>query len=166
MEWFYWWRYALGHYHEAMNRLAEGNDVAEVKAFVEGLPGEVRALHEEALAIHEEIVGPVSRVRNEATFHYPSERSRKALQRALEQLADETGAIEGGVSNKVKDSRMHYADDVVATLFFQALGGDEEEVGQCVARAAEGERSLMRFINHAQDIYFSRFFESGEAKSA
>jgi hypothetical protein len=132
-----------------LNCLAEANDVSEVAEFVASMSETARELNETALALHSEVVGPISRVRNEATFHYPGEQTRRALKSALSDLAKEVGSIEGE-SRKVRDTRFNYADDVVA---------DEEKMGEIVAKIAVAEKALMQFINHVQDEFFMRAAE-------
>jgi hypothetical protein len=163
VEGFYWQRYAISHYHEAMNCLAEEAEKPEIAALVASLSAEACALHDDAIAVHREIVGPASRVRNEAAFHYPGDQTRKALISALRELAPRTGSVESGEGNKVKTARYHYADDVVATLFYRAMGGTDEDLGRAAARIAEGEKSLMQFINHAQDEFFVRAVGAADA---
>ena len=156
VEWFYWYRYAIAHYHEAMNLLAEEQSIEEIATFVASLSESARKLHDAALEIHKDVAGPTSRVRNETTFHYPGEQTKKTLTAALKNVADHTAVVESGDSNKVKDTRFSYADDVVATLFYRAMGADDAEMAKITARIAEGEKNLMQFINHAQDEFFIR----------
>jgi hypothetical protein len=154
IEWFYWYRYAIAHYHEAMNTLAEEHEIAEVAAFVGALSQETRALHDAALEIHAEVEAASSRIRNETTFHYPSAQTRRVLTTVLEELADEAGSVESE-SGKVRDSRAVFADEVVARLFYRAIGGDDD-AERITARLAEGEKNLMQFINHALDEFFAQ----------
>ena len=39
---------------------------------------------------------------------------------------------------KVKDSRAEFADDVVATLFYRAMGGDDDTSNDTVALTPNG----------------------------
>ncbi len=135
--------------------LAEENDVSEVAAFVAGMSDVARELNNTTLALHREVVGPMSRVRNQATFHYPRYQTRQALKATLTVLADQVGSIESE-TGKVKDSRFNYADEVVKTLFWRAMGADEQEMANIVSKIAESEKALMQFINHAQDEFFTR----------
>jgi hypothetical protein len=159
VDWFYWYRYALAHYHEAMNLLAEEKDAAEVATFVAGMSAEARKLYDDALAIHKEVEAAASRVRNEATFHYPGEQARNALDKALRDLAGDKGIIDSGESNKVKDVRFSFADEVAGKLFYRAMGNGDTELARITERYAVGEKSLMQFINHAMDEFFVRLVQ-------
>jgi hypothetical protein len=150
----FWWRYSIAAYHEAMTLFSEEKGVSEVSAFVAELSEEARDLHDEAVGIFQEVVASSSHVRNESTFHYPGGQSKKALQAALQDLAESEGLIDGGESTKVKDSRFVFADEVVGKLFYRAVGGTDEAMQKIVERIAQGEKALMQFINHAMDQFF------------
>ncbi len=155
VDYLHWQRLAIAHCHEAMICLAAENDVSEVAAFVAGMSDVARELNNTALALHREVLSAMSQVRNALTFHYPNARTRKVLKAALTDLADQVGSIESE-TGKVKDSRLNYADEVVATLFWGAMRADEQEMANIVSKIAECEKALMQFINHAQDEFFMR----------
>lgn len=166
VEWFFWHRMTIAYYHEAMTTLKEEQNIKEVEAFVASLPQEARTLHDEALAIHKKIVSSTSRLRNQATFHYPGKKARRALKASLQDIVDKTGTIEFGESNKVKDVRFAYADDVVETLYRRVFGNDADKMKEFIKQIGQGEKRLMEFINYAQDEFFTRLHQKKQADPA
>ncbi len=123
-EWerFYEWRIATGHYNEACLHLARTSSMPEVQRFLASEPT-VHELHNATLQRYESLKRLTNRVRNEAAFHYAYKSGRRALSRALRELATAEGAVGGAASTKIKDSRQLYADDLAGQLVLNAAGG-------------------------------------------
>lgn len=159
---FYWNRLAISHFTEAALFLEQAAEIEQVSAFVESLPAAAREKHDECLAVFNECRGRLFSVRNKATFHYPSLRAGNAqaprpVRDALRDLADDRGVIR---SARIRDARALFADDVIAAIFAQELGG-LDAVPEFEARVAAGVTAFIRFANLALDEHLMRARASG-----
>lgn len=155
-EWkrFYWWRLSVGHYNEVMLYLEHQSAEPEIVAFVEGASPAVGETYDEALQLYDESRALTNRIRNETIFHYPKRTGIEALRRAVREISDERGGATSG-SGKIKDMRLHFADEAVARMVMNASGGDtEEHLGQVWEQLGRAVAAFMKFANHAQDEFF------------
>jgi hypothetical protein len=77
----------------------------------------VRSAYDDARASYAANRAIANRLRNEAIFHYPDQRGIEAMRRALRDPVVQDGR--GGVtssSGKIRDARLHYADEVMAAM--------------------------------------------------
>ncbi|MBA3383009.1 MAG: hypothetical protein H0T97_14285 [Actinobacteria bacterium] len=159
---FYWNRLAISHFTEAALFLDQSAEVEEVSSFVDSLPHDARETYDECLAVFNEHRGRLFSVRNKATFHYPTLRPGNAqaarpVRDALRALADDRGVIR---SARIRDARALFADDVVAAIFAEELGG-LDAISAFEARVAAGVTAFIRFANLALDEHLMRARESG-----
>jgi hypothetical protein len=56
-------------------------------------------------------------------------------------------------TGKVRDARLHYADEVMAKMAINACGGNEETAKVALAALGEGISTFMRFANAVQDKF-------------
>lgn len=151
---FYWSRLAFGHFNEVMLYLEEKDGDADVAAFISRLPKDAQERYAEALRRYDENRSVLNRLRNETVFHYPKGKSVEAISRAIEQAQDDQGAAGSEKSNRLKDARMFFADDLLARMVFNAAGGSEEAYAQLVEEVAQAVRDFMKFTNAALDQLF------------
>jgi hypothetical protein len=151
----YEWRIATGHYNEMCLHLQRGSALPEVQRFLKSEPA-VKARHDDALVRYESLKRLTNRVRNEAAFHYAYKSGQRAVARALRDLATTDGAMGGTASDKIKDSRQLYADDLAGQLVVHAAGGSLKAYADAMARLGEGVAALGKFANGALDAYFMR----------
>ncbi len=149
----YEWRVAIAHFNEACLHLERGAQIQEVRDFVASEQSLQRA-YDDVLARYRELRPLTNRIRNQAAFHYPYKEGRKAMSRALGELVDEQGAVGGEVSNKIKDSRQSYADELAAMLVWKAAGGSEDAYKRAAAALGEAVAVFARFANAALDAFF------------
>jgi hypothetical protein len=125
-EWqrFYDWRMGVGHYSEVMLFLGRMRDHAAITSFIDSSPSELQQAYKAALDEYEGTRRVAKHVRNEAAFHYPSTKGVRAMRRALRdpELTNTRGGVTSR-SGKVRDTRMHYADEVMAKMVMNAAGG-------------------------------------------
>jgi molybdenum-dependent DNA-binding transcriptional regulator ModE len=158
-EWerFYYTRIGIGHYNEALLYLERNRGRPAVRDFIASLSPDVREAYEQTLAKYDSNRAVANRLRNQAIFHYPNREGVEAMQRALRDPAVQEAR--GGVtsaSGKVRDTRLHYADEVMAKMVMNACGGGEEETGAALDALAQAVQSFMRFANAAQDEFLVR----------
>jgi hypothetical protein len=151
----YEWRVAIAHYNEACLHLERGAEFQEVKDFVASEP-QLQNAYDDVLSRYHELRPLANRIRNQAAFHYPYKEGRKAMIRALRDLVDTEGTMGGVASNKMRDSRQFYADELVAMLVWKASGGSEESYKAAAATLGEAVASFGRFANAALDAFFYR----------
>lgn len=164
----YGWRVAMGHFNEAALHLERGREIDDVVRFLES-EREVNERYEDVLQRYDDIRGITNRFRDEAAFHYPYRKGRRAVARALRELPDEEGAVGGVVSTKVRDSRQFYADDVVAHLVWNAAGGTKKDFEAATTALSEAVTAFGRFANVALDLFFTQHQDAmrvGEATAA
>ena len=79
------------------------------------------------------------------------------MQKALRdpELQDAPGGVTSS-SGKVRDTRLHYADEVIAKMVMNAGGGRTESAGDVFAALSGGVSVFMRFANAVQDEFFVR----------
>jgi hypothetical protein len=158
-EWerFYHWRIAIGHYSEIMLFLARMRERDAIKDFIASAPPELQEAYENALGQYDQNRKVAKHARNEAAFHYPDPKGVRAMRRALrdDELQDATGGVTSA-SGKVRDTRMHYADEVMATMLMNALGTTEAEFEAAYQALGDAVASFMAFANQAQDEFFLR----------
>lgn len=154
---FYFWRVAIGHYSEIMGFLGRMRDRPAIASFIDSSPSIVRDMYTAALDAWQNSRRAAKHIRNEAIFHYPDPKGIRAMRRALR--TPELQAANGGVTSqtgKVRDARMHFADEVMARMVMNACGETEEAVNATYAMLDEGVAAFMRFANHVQDEFFLR----------
>lgn len=159
---FYWNRLAISHFTEAGLFLDDTADLEEVRALVESLSDEARANYGECRAIFDELRGRLFGIRNKATFHYPELRpavpgAARPVRDALVALRDDRGIIQ---SARMREARGLFADDVVATIFVDVLGG-LDALDPFFARVAEGTTAFIRFANLALGDHLARRQDAG-----
>jgi hypothetical protein len=71
------------------------------------------------------------------------------------EVQDDRGGVTSA-TGKVRDARLHYADEVMAKMVINALGGTEENAAETLTELSECVRSFMRFANAAQDEFLVR----------
>lgn len=146
---FYWNRVALSHFTEIGRFLNDTRTIPEIEAFLISLPAEVLSHYTACLAVWEEHRENLFRTRNRATFHYPDLRTGAAADRpmrdALAANAGERGVIRAA---RIRDARALFADDLVTSIFVEAVGGSDK-VPEFAGRVAEGTTALIRFTNLA-----------------
>lgn len=152
---FYWSRLAFAHFNEVMLYLEEKRDVADIAEFIARLPKETQERYGDALRRYDEHRGVLNRLRNHTVFHYPKGSGAKAISKAIEQATDDEGAAGSEKSDKIKDARMFFADDLLARMVFNAAGGSEEAYARLVEEIAQGVRDFMKFTNAALDHLFA-----------
>jgi hypothetical protein len=86
-------------------------------------------------------------------FHYPTGKSVKAISKVIAQAQEDQGAAGSERSNKIKDGRMFFADDLFARMVFNAAGGTEGYT-TFVQELAEAVRDFMKFTNGPLDQLF------------
>jgi len=150
---FYEWRVAVAHFNEACLHLERARNIDQVQEFLNSEP-EVHEKYEALLRNYSEIKSITNRLRSEATFHYPYKKGRDAVALALRELRDEDGAVGAVVSNRIRDSRQFYADDIVAHLVWNAAGGSEEAFESAATELGEAVASFGKFANAALDAFF------------
>jgi len=148
----YEWRVAISHFNEACLHLERGRDEEEVVAFLES-DEDLRTSFDEALSRYDAVRPLANRIRNQAAFHYPYKTGRRAVARALRDLADDEGGMRG---TKLRDSRQLYADDVVGRLLINASGGTLETYAEAAADFGDAVASFARFAHAAVEAYFLR----------
>lgn len=163
---FYWSRLAFAHFSEVMLYLEEKRGDPDVADFIARLSKEAQESYGEALRSYDENRGVLNRLRNETVFHYPKGKSAKAISKAIERAQDDEGVAGSEKSDKVKDARMFFADDLLARMVFNAAGGSEEAYVHLVERLAEAVRDFMRFTNAALDQLFVERLHSGPSTAA
>jgi hypothetical protein len=160
---FYWLRLAVAHFYEAAKYLDDTSQIADVRSFISGLTPGARESYQQCLDCYQNQETAMSRVRNEAAFHYPElnpARGNRPMQKVLRRMEVVTGVVEKGESGKSRDSRLRFADDVVAQLFQTAVGGKD------AARAVHediksGTAAFMKFANAALDQWLFDAQERG-----
>ena len=154
---FYDWRIGIGHYSEIMLFLGRMRERRAIREFVGASPSLLRDAYETCLRTYDEHRRIAKHVRNEAAFHYPSAKGVKAMRRALqdEELQNATGGVTSK-TGKIRDTRIHYADEVMATMLMNALGATEAEVERSYAALGDAIAAFMQFANQAQDEFFLR----------
>lgn len=162
---FYWNRLAVSHFTEIGLYVADTDRLPEIRVFVDSLSEDARLNYDTCLRAFAEARGRIFRVRNEAAFHYPELRQndpqvRQPVRDALAHLADERGVIHGGVGVVIREGRALYADDVVSTIFVNAVGG-LDAVDGFFALVAEGTTAFIRFTNLALDEHLFRAAQEG-----
>jgi hypothetical protein len=163
---FYWLRLAIAHFYEAAKYLDDTAEVDEVKAFVATLPAEAQQHYETCLERYREQQTPVERLRNQAAFHYPRlqpNRQNRPMKKVLASLADEAGQIDKGEQNRLRDSRLLFADDIMSRFFVEASGG-EDALGQVHPNIEAAITAFMRFTQAALDEWFYRAQQDRGAK--
>ncbi len=158
-EWerFYFLRVGFGHYNEILLYMEREHLNPTVQEFIASLPSELQEAYRETLAIYDANRAIANRLRNEAIFHYPDKSGVEAMQNALRD--PELQNARGGVTSstgKVRDARLHYADEVMAKMVMNAGGGTTESVGDVFGALSEGVKAFMRFANAVQDEFFAR----------
>lgn len=161
---FYWNRLAISHFAEAGLFLSDTREVEEVQTYLGSLGDEARANYETTLAVFDEVRGRLFSVRNKATFHYPGLRptnpqADRPVRDALRLLAEDSGVIR---SARIKDARALFADDVMAAIFGDELGG-LDRIPDFEGRVAQGTTAFIRFANLALDEHLVRAREQGAA---
>jgi hypothetical protein len=149
----YRWRIATAHYNEASLHLERGGQIEEVSGWLDAQP-DLHVRYREALRRYEGLRALTNRVRNEAAFHYAHRSGERAVGDALRELCRERGRMGGKASNKIKDSRQFYADDVVAHLVWAAAGGSEQAYAEFAEALAFGVAAFARFANNALEVFF------------
>jgi hypothetical protein len=171
-EYFYWLRLGVAHFFEAAKLLKRGRDIPEVAAYITTLPATVRNSHDTAVSIYDERYTELKMMRD-VLFHYARVWQRRGhppeivVRLALEQLAPHRVTIKTGT---LREARLLFADDVLATLFTRATGVPwadvaKDEVHQGVAqtqeRIQEAITAFVRFANPALMDHLSRAKEEG-----
>lgn len=158
---FYWNRLAVSHFTEIGRFLNDTREIPEVKAFVDSLPVEVRAQYESCIGVWHELRARLFRTRNLATFHYPDLRTTAGADRpmrdALEAVSADRGVVRAG---RIRDARALFADDLVASIFGNAVGG-LNQIEAFEAHVVAGTTGLIRFTNLALDEHLTRARASG-----
>jgi hypothetical protein len=159
---FYWNRLAISHFTEAGLFLHQTAGIDEVSTFVTSLPTAAKDAYTECRTAFDDCRGRLFSVRNKATFHYPSLRpadlqAARPVRDALGDLADDRGVVR---SARIRDARALFADDVVATIFAEELGGLDAIPG-FEAQVAVGVTAFIRFANLALDEHLVRAREGG-----
>jgi hypothetical protein len=165
-EFFYWLRLALAHYHEAGKYLDETSSIEQVTDYVASLGEEAQSLYQSCLQNYRSRDETLSRLRNQAVFHYPRlqlTRRRRPMMAALEELASEMGQFEKGEGGTIRESRLLFADDIASHLFVRASGG-EENLANVHPAIQEGMTAFMRFTNLALEGWFLRALKERGAK--
>lgn len=165
--WFYWLRLTISHFGEAASYLERTQDVPQVATFVARLPEHAQAHYTDCLERYARNEATIKRIRNDAGFHYPalrivqSQRRRRAVQRALAELASGNAVADVGEEGVVRGSRMLFADEVAASLIARASGGLERFVQVVEPEIALAITSFMRFANPAIDEFLVLGHERG-----
>jgi hypothetical protein len=160
---FYWLRLSISHYGEAASYLARTEHIAEVTQFVTSLETTVQKHYRHCIDAYRRLESTIERVRNEASFHYPTlnvSRKRRPVQKALKALANERGIVDMGPHGVIRGSRMLFADDVAALLVVRASEG-WTNLHDAHPEIANGITSFMRFTNPAIDEFFYRAAQRG-----
>lgn len=155
-EFLYEWRVATGHYSEACLHMERGREISEVSAFIGG-DERIVGLYDDALARYGALRAVTNRIRNQAAFHYAYATGADAVAHALRELSGERGYMGSIVSDKVKDSRQHYADEITSHLVWQASGGSIEAYEETAAALAGGVAAFARFAGATIERYFMPF---------
>jgi hypothetical protein len=154
-ELFYWSRLAFGHYNEVMLYVEQMRGVPAISAFISRLPPEAQQSYDDALRRYDANRGVLNRFRNETIFHYPKKGSSlEAIRTAIKQAQDEQAWAGSEISDKMKDSRMFFADELIARMVFNAAGGTEDDYRQLAKELAGAVSNFMRFMNAAFDQLF------------
>jgi hypothetical protein len=148
----YEWRVAISHFNEASLHLGRGLKDERVVEFIDSEP-EMRAKLDEAMTRYEGVRAAANRIRNQAAFHYAYKSDQRAVARALGQLADHEGVVRG---TKLRDSRMLFADEVVAQLLMNAQGGTDEAVEKLASDFADAVAAFARFAQFAVESHLLR----------
>ncbi len=148
----YEWRVAISHFNEACLHLERGREDDHVVAFLESEAG-LGARFDEALSRYDAVRPVANRIRNQAAFHYPDKSGRRAVARALRDLADDEGAMRG---TTLRDSRQLYADDVLGRLLINASGGTLDTYAKAATDFGDAVASFARFAHAAVEAYFIR----------
>jgi hypothetical protein len=111
---------------------------------------------------YDEKRGVLNLLRNQTVFHYPKGKSVRAISKAIEQAQNDPGAAGSEKSDKIKDARMFFADDLLARMVFNAAGGTEEAYAGLVQELAAGVRDFMKFTSAALDqLFIERLHRTG-----
>jgi hypothetical protein len=155
-EFVYEWRIAISHFTEACLHLERGREVEQVTAFLAS-ESDIKEAFDDVLTRYESVRQFTNDIRNQAAFHYPYESGQRAVARALRDLADSQGEFGGTASNKVKDGRLFFADEVAAKLVVNAAGGTKTATEAAMSAVADAVAAFARFANAALDAYFIRY---------
>ncbi len=158
-EWelFYFTRVGLGHYNEILRFMERQKENPAIRDFIASLPDELQEAYRDTLVTYDANRAIANRLRNEAIFHYPDKSGVKAMRKALRnpELQDAPGGVTSS-SGKVRDMRLHYADEVIAKMVMNAGGGSTESAGDVFAALSGGVSVFMQFANAVQDEFFVR----------
>jgi hypothetical protein len=110
----------------------------------------MRTKFDDALAQYEGVRPLANRIRNQAGFHYPYKSGQRAVAKALREQADHEAEVRG---TKLRDSRLLFADDVVAQLLITAQGGNREAVEKAATDFANAVAAFARFAHFAIESY-------------
>ncbi len=129
---FYWVWIGTAHYNEAGKYLDDASDVEEGKDFIATLPDEAQERYAECLSVYREHSATLEQLRSVTAFHYGSlkaGREKRPVRTTLDSLAGEIGRVDMGTTGKIKDSRLLFADDVMARMFVGSSGGEKTPPG-------------------------------------
>lgn len=165
-EYFYLLRISLSHFHEAAKFLDETKAIPDVRSYVDSLPKRTREHYADCLHRYRERKGVLGPIRNLSAFHYPElkvkqgSKKKRTMEKVLEGLADEQGAIFKAASGTIGDSRGLFADDIASRLFTHGTKSDED-LYAAHREIKEAITSFMRFANGALDEWWSRAGKRG-----
>jgi hypothetical protein len=109
-------RVSIGHYNEILLFIEREHEKPFVQEFVASLPEDVRSAYDDARASYAANRAIANRLRNEAIFHYPDQRGIEAMRRAFRDLVQDGRGGVTSSSGKIRDARLHYADEVMAAM--------------------------------------------------
>lgn len=58
--------------------------------------------------------------------------------------------------NQLRDTRLHYAEEVMAMMVINACGGTEADADVAIGQLGDGIERFMRFANAGQGEFFIR----------
>lgn len=153
----YFSRVGIGHYSEIMLFLeAQGCEPA-IREFIMSLPQSLQEDYESTLTLYDANRGLAKRLRNQAIFHYPDKRGIVAMRRALrDPIIKESRSGVTSRSGSLRESRLHYADEVMAKMVVDTGGETFATIERVFGELAAGVTAFMRFANAVQDEFFLR----------
>lgn len=154
---FYFSRVGIGHYNEILLFMERNRNAPAIEEFIASSDPSLQEAYDEALARYEANRVIANRLRNQAIFHYPNRSGVQAMRVVLRdsEVQDDRGGVTSA-TGKVRDARLHYADEVMAKMVINALGGTRESAAGALAELSEGVTTFMRFANAAQDEFLVR----------
>jgi hypothetical protein len=150
--WIYAVRLSFSHFYELGKYLEKTDSLPAVQSFLATLPGGT-AEYDHVLQTFRKHKTALSRIRNEAGFHYPKWRdNRRLMTRALSDTASKLGLVR--MNDPVLPNRLMFADEIVSAIVTTAAGG-KASLKTFAIEIAEAINSFAAFSDAAIDRYLA-----------